>query len=195
MMCVCVWYVCVCVCVFRQKDGHGHGQDLPRAVQSASLCCDVTHPACLFVTTRVCVGLRGCVCVRASARARERADGPLPPRAVAPALALFPRCARSHHTSAPHVCVQHAAVLNVAVLAHQDQLVVPAQRRAEPHARALVELHVADHDGVWRHPGVAADAGRDRAEAVDGHPPGTSGGARTQSGAAGTAAEGAPPAT
>jgi hypothetical protein len=71
----------------------------------------------------------------------------------------------------PHVRVQHTPVLHVAILTHQDQLIVPAQRCAKPYTRALVELHVTNYDGVGRHPGIAADPGHDRAQAVDSHPP------------------------
>lgn len=40
------------------------------------------------------------------------------------------------------ISVQHASVLDVAIFAHEDELIVPSEGRAIPHARALVQLHL-----------------------------------------------------
>ncbi|MNC62867.1 hypothetical protein D3C75_1129380 [compost metagenome] len=58
-----------------------------------------------------------------------------------------------------HVGVHHRAILHVAALANVDQLVVPAQHRAKPHAGIGLQAHIADQRGVGCGPtgGVALD--------------------------------------
>ncbi|EVT82979.1 hypothetical protein Z046_31235 [Pseudomonas aeruginosa VRFPA09] len=60
-----------------------------------------------------------------------------------------------------HVGVHHRAVLDVAVLADMDQLVVAAQHRAKPDAGAGIQANLADHRCAGRDPavGMGFDAG------------------------------------
>jgi len=60
-----------------------------------------------------------------------------------------------------HVGVHHAAVLHVAVLADQDQLVIAAQHRVEPDVGALLQLDLAYQRGIRCNPtvGMGLDAG------------------------------------
>ncbi|MOA26686.1 hypothetical protein D3C78_1474980 [compost metagenome] len=53
-----------------------------------------------------------------------------------------------------HVGVHHGAVLDVAVLADQDQLVVAAQHGVEPDVGALLQLDLAHQHGIGGDPAL-----------------------------------------
>src|SRR5690606_25101159 len=64
------------------------------------------------------------------------------------ALANGQWCARAH--------MQHRAILNIAVIANANHVVVGAQYTIEPEADIVTEHHRADHRGVISNPDVIA---------------------------------------
>ena len=72
-----------------------------------------------------------------------------------------------------HVGMQHAAILDVASFADQDELIVTAQHRAEPDAGIALELHFADDDRIGRNPVfiLRRKLGHDAIERIDRHAP------------------------
>ena len=75
-------------------------------------------------------------------------------------IALCPRLARVlQYGRHARVGVQTAEVLDVALLADDDLLVVAAEDGAVPDIGRAPQSHPADHDGAGRHPGLRMDVG------------------------------------
>ena len=67
------------------------------------------------------------------------------------------------------VGMQHRAVLDVAVVADVDRVIVAAQRGVPPDRGVGAEMDVADHRGVGGNPGVFAGLRRLVSETEEGH--------------------------